>query len=388
MINNKHQSLKSVFSRQPHTAIEQLLPTSGIVLTDKRTDGWHTARQTRITPLDVGTAISRSSSRLTADQAGEWPDLPTQTRPRATGNIRNRPDSAPTHIRLSEPNEAGVTHQRQVVTLIHLDSTRNTGSRTNITRPETASKTYTSGNPGRGGGALPIDPDNSRNAFMHPERPRGGVRQDKGVLTNALSASQEPAPLEKGGRAHFVNKDSPRSQNAPRIHSLSNARVKLVHTTFWLHPLVRAELERIAQCESLTLSQVGATGLDQWVRGRLHAQHEAVLYPVLRQLVRDELRAFGNRIIFFLMRIAFAAEQSRILITNVLHKLTIQMGLPIDNFNKLVDSSNKMARRNIIAHSPEIKRLCEEWEASRGDEKEDDKTNSNGKEKKNTNGSC
>ena len=33
MINNKHQSLKSVFSRQPHTAIEQLLPTSGIVLT-------------------------------------------------------------------------------------------------------------------------------------------------------------------------------------------------------------------------------------------------------------------------------------------------------------------------------------------------------------------
>ena len=223
---------------------------------------------------------------------------------------------------------------------------------------------------------------------MHPERPRGGVRQDKGVLTNALSDSQEPAPLEKGGRAHFVNKDSPRSQNAPRIHSLSNARVKLVHTTFWLHPLVRAELERIAQCESLTLSQVGATGLDQWVRGRLHAQHEAVLYPVLRQLVRDELRAFGNRIIFFLMRIAFAAEQSRILITNVLHKLTIQMGLPIDNFNKLVDSSNKMARRNIIAHSPEIKRLCEEWEASRGDEKEDDKTNSNGKEKKNTNGSC
>jgi hypothetical protein len=387
MINNKHQSLKSVFSRQPHTAIEQLLPTSGIVLTARRTNGWHPARQTRITPLNAR-GVSRSSSRLTADRTGEWPNLPTQTRPRATGNIRTRPDSVPTHIRLSEPNEAGVTHQRQVVTLIHLDSTRNTGSRANNKRPNTGSKTYTSGRTGSGGGALPIDPDNSRNAFTHPERPRRGVRQDKGVLTNALSASQEPAPLEKGGRAHIVNKDSPRSQNAPRLQTLSNARVKLVHTTFWLHPLVRAELERIAECERLTLSQVGATGLDQWVRGRLHAQHEAVLYPVLRQLIRDELRAFGNRIIFFLIRIAFAAEQARILITNVLYKITMQMGLPIDNFNKLVDSSNKMARRNIITHAPEIKSLMQEWEASHEDKKQDDRTNSSGKEKKNTNGSC
>jgi hypothetical protein len=180
-----------------------------------------------------------------------------------------------------------------------------------------------------------------------------------------------------------VNKDIPRSQNAPRLQTLSNARMKLVHTTFWLHPLVRSELERIAECERLTLSQVGATGLDQWVRGRLHDQHESLLYPVLRQLIRDELRAFGNRIVFFLIRIAFAAEQSRILITNVLHKLTIQMGLPIDKFNEMVDKSNKMARRNIIARSPEIKTLMKEWEASHEDEKEEDKTNANGKEKKN-----
>ena len=148
--------------------------------------------------------------------------------------------------------------------------------------------------------------------------------------------------------------------------------------------LLKAELQRIAAEEGLSLSQVGATGLGEWVHQRLHDHHEALLYPVLRQLIRDELRAFGNRIIFFLMRIAFAAEQSRILITNVLHKMIIQMGLPIDKFNALVDQSNKMARRNIITHAPEIKRLMEEWEASHEDDKQNDKTNSDGKEKKYT----
>jgi hypothetical protein len=169
-----------------------------------------------------------------------------------------------------------------------------------------------------------------------------------------------------------VNKDSPRSQNAPRPQTLSNARMKLVHTTFWLHPLVRAELERIAECERLTLSQVGATGLDAWVRHRLHDQHEALLYPVLRQLIRDELRAFGNRIVFFLMRIAFAAEQTRILVTNILDRMLKKDGVKPEIFNSLVDQSNKMAKRNIIKNSPELKSLIEEWEGSFSGEQQEE----------------
>lgn len=155
--------------------------------------------------------------------------------------------------------------------------------------------------------------------------------------------------------------------------------MKLIHTSFWLPPWLREEIERIAACEHLPLSQVGAIGLGEWVRERLHKQHEDTLYPVLRQLIRDELRAFGNRIIFFLMRIAFAAEQSRILITNVLHKICMQMGLPIDKFNKLVDESNKKARRNIIAGSPQIKSLMEEWQQSSADQENNHETQ--GKEK-------
>jgi len=38
-------------------------------------------------------------------------------------------------------------------------------------------------------------------------------------------------------------------------------------------------------------------------------------------MFREELQAFGHRIVFFLLRIAFSAEQARILVTNSLKVL-------------------------------------------------------------------
>jgi hypothetical protein len=158
---------------------------------------------------------------------------------------------------------------------------------------------------------------------------------------------------------------------------VSGSRLKLIHTTTWLPPAIRAEIERIADCEKLAVSQVCAIGLGQWVRQRLHDQHEETLYPVLRQLIRDELRSFGNRLVF-LMRIAFAAEQTRILTTNLLNRYLKHQGVPDETFNSLVDKSNKMAKRNIIARTPELKSLMEEWWAYLPDDTE----NNNREEKK------
>src|SRR5690349_1001866 len=67
------------------------------------------------------------------------------------------------------------------------------------------------------------------------------VGQDKGFRVKALLASSQPGSVSKGSRAEDMHTKPPRSQNhyAPRP--------KLMHTTLWLHPLVRAELERIAK---------------------------------------------------------------------------------------------------------------------------------------------
>src|SRR2546430_5905553 len=189
------------------------------------------------------------------------------------------------------------------------------------------------------------------------KRPRN-VRQDKGFLTQALSASRQPAPLTKDSRAEDVYSKTPRSQNR------FPTRVKLVHTTFWLHPLVRAELERIAGRESLTLSQVGATACEKYVRDTIERQQSAILETKMRQIIREENRALGNRIVFFLMRIAFACEQARILITNVLKFVLKLAGLDQKSYYTLVDESAKMAKRNIIRNTPQIKSLLEEYEDS------------------------
>ena len=147
-----------------------------------------------------------------------------------------------------------------------------------------------------------------------------------------------------------------------RANKTIPAKVKLVHTTLHLHPLVRAELERRAATECLSVSRVGATLLETAIRQDIHSQYNSLLQPMLRQIIREELRAFGNRIVFFLMRIAFSAEQARILIANVLHHILKREGVPEEDFHEVVDKSNKLARRNIIQKTPQLKTLLKEWE--------------------------
>jgi hypothetical protein len=182
------------------------------------------------------------------------------------------------------------------------------------------------------------------------------VRQDKGVLTNAPGGTAQPAPPGTGSRPPSLGTKVFRSnkRDAPKV--------KLIHTTLHLHPLVRAELERRAATEFLSVSCVGATLLETAIRQDIHSQYKSLLQPMLRQIIREELRSFGNRIVFFLMRIAMASEQARILITNVLHHILKREGVPQERFHQLVDQSNRMARRNIIQKTPQLKTLLKEWE--------------------------
>jgi hypothetical protein len=218
-----------------------------------------------------------------------------------------------------------------------------------------------------------IKPQSPGNVFQHQshpsnlKRPPRGVMQDKGAEKSGRAASEQPVPLENESGARLSG------NKLFRVNKLDYTKAKLIHTTSHLHPLVRAELERRADITGLSLSRVMATGLEEWVQYDLHRQHETLMYPMFRQLIRDELKAFGNRIVFFLMRIAFSAEQARILITNVLHKVLKLAGVPDERFNSIVDESNKMARRNIITKTPQIKSLLKEWEAQEPKEQENEK---------------
>jgi len=191
------------------------------------------------------------------------------------------------------------------------------------------------------------------------------VWQDKGVLTNARAKASQPHPLAKESRAQDLNTNTYRAQKT------NSSRVKLVHTTLHLHPLVRAELERKAAQAGVSISSIGAEALYEWASSDIHRQYNTTFKTELRQIIREELQAFGHRIVFFLMRIAFSAEQARILMTNVLKLVVKLTGGDRKSYYSLVDESGKLARRNILAKTPQLKSLLEEWEAvERGEKKE------------------
>ena len=219
-------------------------------------------------------------------------------------------------------------------------------------------------------------PHSSQNVFLNQSKkpttnnPRDknlkestDVRQDKGALTIARTEAYQPDPLQNGSRAGLLNNAEVRSQKT------NPTRVKLVHTTLHLHPLVRRVLEQKAAEAAVSISAIGAEALYEWTCSTIERQHATTLKAELRQMFREELQAFGNRIVFFLMHIAFSAEQARILITNVLKWVVKLAGLDLKAYYKMVDDSSSMARKNIIAKSPQIKDLMEKWEGMFTDEK-------------------
>lgn len=260
---NNHQSKSYTLSRQSDTHIEQQFSTSGLVYTIQRTDITPIAGSLNSLPLaadKIGT--SREPAREPAYARGEWPNRSTQTRPAKRGSER--------------------------------DIFLNTHSRTGTLRTNTGSQTYSSGH--KSGRVASIDPDNSRYAFMQEQRPHGGVLQDKGALTNDRTASPQPASVTKAPRSLRTHTKNVRSQTQ-FVH-----KHRTVPLTLHVDPLLKAEVQRVASIEALSVSQVGATAIEQWVHRNLHDQHEDTLYPTMRNLVREENRTLGNRLIFFQMR--------------------------------------------------------------------------------------
>src|SRR5438105_619217 len=69
------------------------------------------------------------------------------------------------------------------------------------------------------------------------------VGQDKGAPSRERRASRQPAPLQKAMRQQQMNRNVSRSQNRP------TPKRKTVHLTLWVKPVVKAELQRLAEQE-------------------------------------------------------------------------------------------------------------------------------------------
>jgi len=177
------------------------------------------------------------------------------------------------------------------------------------------------------------------------------VVQDKRALMRARIASRKPAADKFLVRAQQKNKNSPRSQNH------SNSQSAAVKITVWVKPLVKAELQRIAAQEGLTLSATAAAFLNEAVRQKLHVQHSVLLQPIIQTAIAKQMQSYSNRIAVLLIRSLFTTEQTRILTTNILGRM---QGVTPEALNEILDRSYSAAKGKIIKRNKQLECLLEE----------------------------
>ena len=169
----------------------------------------------------------------------------------------------------------------------------------------------------------------------------------------------------------------PRSQPVSAQHGKpqrvrSQNRVTTPHrttkVTVWVKPGVKAELERIAAQEGLSVSATGAAFLEEALRQNLHVQHAVLLQPIIEHAIRQQMQGFSTRLAWLLVRVAFDAGQTRSLVTNILGR---QPGVTEDILKTILEHSGKAAKGNITRKTPQLTELMEAVEQwLRADEQE------------------
>ena len=142
----------------------------------------------------------------------------------------------------------------------------------------------------------------------------GDVGQDKRASTRARIASRQPARSHIPMRAQPTDNKTPRSQNTPV------AKRRTVQLTLWTNPIVKAEIQRIATREGLSVSTVGAAFLEKALQQNADLEYGALLRPIIENAIQTNLQTMSTRLALLLVRVAFASEQTRSLVTNILKR--------------------------------------------------------------------
>ncbi len=192
-------------------------------------------------------------------------------------------------------------------------------------------------------------PTKSRNV----QQPRSGVGQDKGAHSRARIASTQPAPPEKVMRPRQMETDTPRSQKK------STTRRKTVHLTLWVKPVVKTELQRIAERDGLSVSATGGAFLERAMQTNIDMQYGALFQPIMEQAIRKHMRSYSSRIAVLLVRSLFASEQTRSLATNMLGR---HPGVTQPILEEILNGSSQAAKRNITRITPQLADLLKEVE--------------------------
>ena len=111
--------------------------------------------------------------------------------------------------------------------------------------------------------------------------------------------------------------------------------------------------------EGLSVSATGAAIIEKWLVQNIQTQYATLLETIIDKSIGKHMRSYSNRLAFLLVRVAYASEQTRSLVTNILHR---QPGITDELLTHILDSSSKTAKRNITARTPQLATIIAELE--------------------------
>ena len=176
----------------------------------------------------------------------------------------------------------------------------------------------------------------------------GDVGQDKRAFPRARIPSRQPARSHIPMRAQPTDTKTPRSQNTPV------AKRRTVQLTLWTNPIVKAEIQRIAKREGVSDSAVGAAFLEKALQQNADLEYGALLRPIIESAIQANLQTMSTRLALLLVRVAFASEQTRSLVTNILGR---QPEMTDEQLNDILDQSADAAKNKITKKTPQLKKL-------------------------------
>jgi hypothetical protein len=141
-----------------------------------------------------------------------------------------------------------------------------------------------------------------------------------------------------------------------RHHSQKRQTVKV---TLWVKPIVKAELQRKAEREGLSLSATGAAFLEKALQSDIDMQYGTLLQPIIEKAIATHMRSYSTRIAMLLVRSVFTSEQTRSLSANILGR---QPGVTQQVLEDILNRSSQTAKRNITRITPQLTELLKEIE--------------------------
>jgi hypothetical protein len=189
-------------------------------------------------------------------------------------------------------------------------------------------------------------------------------RQDNPTPPHARTASPQPAPLPHQMRPN------PFARGKDLPHPGRPGKRKLHHTTLHLKPVVRADLERKAKEEQLSISATGAVIIEWFFQQSLYTQNAATLDTAIEKSLGRHMRAYSNRQASLQVRTLVKAEELYEVATNILGR---QPGMNEQTLQHILHTASTRARSRLTILTPQlqtlidaVKKLFEEKEVTPG----------------------